>query len=293
MAAEAKGVYVLCFIAFLNASSDAALSTETSRDSHLLLRSDKEAQGKKLFQGRPVHGRRAEEAREAIEGSPHVRESSWADASVRMPGFIERHPLFYTSFFVLSGVLVLAGVCVYVHLEDLKEARKKQRRATSIFERHIPEVYAQRGVLASRPPHSTLEDERLPLMRRAQAPTVSDGGGEPPRLPKFATWRSQESTSASGDLSPRSNAPSQGSSSDSIRPPISIIRSGTVLMARVPEVVFASPTSWREIGELSAGQEVVAAGAPEMVDDYTMVPIRPRGAVDLKVLEVLRGRQEE
>jgi hypothetical protein len=206
-----------------------------------------------------------------------------------MPGFIERHPLFFASVFVLGGAIVLVGVCMYVHIQDLRDERKKQRRASSNLLQYIPE---DRLRLARGP--KAAGSDRGDLLTDAVGSIADIFAGEPPKMPKFAAWRSQESTSASGDLSPRSNAPSLGSSSDTMRhPPISIIRSGTVLMARIPEVVFASPTSWREIGELSTGQEVVAAGAPEMVDDYTMVPIRPRGAVDLKVLEVVRDRREE
>jgi hypothetical protein len=207
-----------------------------------------------------------------------------------MPGFIERHPLFFASAFVLSGAIVLVGVCMYVHIQDLRDERKKQRRALSNPLQYIPED----RVRFPRGPKAAASDRGDLLITQAVGSITDIFAGEPPKMPKFAAWGSQESTSASGDLTPRSNAPSLGSSSDTMRqPPISIIRSGTVLMVRIPEVVFASPTSWREIGELSAGQEVVAAGAPEMVDDYTMVPIRPRGAVDLKVLEVVRDRREE
>lgn len=60
-----------------------------------------------------------------------------------------------------------------------------------------------------------------------------------------------------------------------------------MLRARVPEVVFASCMSWQEIGELQAGQRVIAAGPPQFVEDYVMIPIQPRGAVDIKVMEIV------
>lgn len=111
-----------------------------------------------------------------------------------------------------------------------------------------------------------------------------------PGLPGFAA--SPEPTTASGASTPRSHLSSSQQSNASSRlaqqSKYAFIHNGTVLIARVPEVIFASPTSWQEIGELDAGQHVVAAGPAEYVDAYTMVPIKPRGAVDLKTLEVVR-----
>jgi hypothetical protein len=98
---------------------------------------------------------------------------------------------------------------------------------------------------------------------------------------------STDTTSASGASTPRSMTSSLPSSAGS-RSKGSGIRNGTVLVARVAEVIFASPTSWQEIGELTAGQQVYAAGPPETHDNYTMVPIKPRGAVDVKTLEILK-----
>lgn len=116
-------------------------------------------------------------------------------------------------------------------------------------------------------------------------------GGKPPKLE--SSRASTADTTASGASTPLSSPPSVvgGSAASAIsgssRPKYETIRSGTVLRAKVTEVIFASTTSWQEIGELTAGQQVTAAGPPEMADDYTMVPIKPRGAVDMKVLEVI------
>lgn len=101
---------------------------------------------------------------------------------------------------------------------------------------------------------------------------------------------SAETTSASGASTPRSLVSSQVSSTgtSASRSKGTSIRNGTVLVARMNEIIFASPTSWQEIGELTAGQQVHAAGPPEVHESYAMVPIKPRGAVDLKTLEVVR-----
>ena len=61
---------------------------------------------------------------------------------------------------------------------------------------------------------------------------------------------------------------------------------GQVGWLSVLEVIFASTKSWQEIGGLQAGQDVVAAGPPEMVDAYTMVPLRVR---ILRVLKTCIG----
>jgi len=145
--------------------------------------------------------------------------------------------------------------------------------------------------------------------------------GEGGAMSKLGGRSPQGTTSASGNTTPRSEgatsetvssrrsdagasetrsdmAPSETSNSmrsdasSTARPPaISMIRDGTKLVAKIPEVIFASSTSWRKIGELAEGQEVTAAGPPDMVDDFTMVPIKPKGAVDLKVLQVVRGSE--
>jgi len=137
------------------------------------------------------------------------------------------------------------------------------------------------------------ESIRLPKFITAHpqesASEVDKGGqtksipGENMKLPKFLASHAQESTSASGNTSPRS-APSVASQSTG--PQYSTIRNGTVLMARTPVCIF-DKSAMHQIGYLHTGQQVVAAGAPEMLDDYTMVPIKPKGAVDLKVMEIV------
>jgi len=96
-------------------------------------------------------------------------------------------------------------------------------------------------------------------------------------------------STASGASTPNSQPSSQHSfahSGYSRQSKNSSICNGSVLVARVDEVIFASSSSWQEIGTLAAGQQVIAAGPPEVADAYTMVPVKPRGAVDLKTLVV-------
>jgi len=96
-------------------------------------------------------------------------------------------------------------------------------------------------------------------------------------------------STASGASTPNSQPSSQHSfahSGYSRQSKNSSICNGSVLVARVNEVIFASSSSWQEIGTLAAGQQVIAAGPPEVADAYTMVPVKPRGAVDLKTLVV-------
>jgi len=113
--------------------------------------------------------------------------------------------------------------------------------------------------------------------------------GENTKMPKFsspfASASLTDATTASGNSTPRSQLSSQQASLGSeVNCPA--IRSGTVLVTRLPEVIFASTTSWQEIGELSPGQKVMAAAPPERIAGYMMVPIEPRGAVDLKTFRV-------
>merc|ERR1712113_531683 len=45
--------------------------------------------------------------------------------------------------------------------------------------------------------------------------------------------------------------------------------------------IFETTKSNKSIGKLSPGQEVHAAGTPELVDGYRMLPIKPEGAVQM------------
>merc|ERR1719282_22597 len=70
------------------------------------------------------------------------------------------------------------------------------------------------------------------------------------------------------------------------------INKGTVCVAIASGAIFASATAWEHIGEISRGEEVVAAGPPITVDFYTMVPIKPEGAIDRALLELYVPRVE-
>lgn len=65
-----------------------------------------------------------------------------------------------------------------------------------------------------------------------------------------------------------------------------VISDGTVCVAKASGQIFESATSWTAISELAVGQQVVAAGPPQLIEGYSMVPVRPHGAVDLSLLEV-------
>lgn len=49
--------------------------------------------------------------------------------------------------------------------------------------------------------------------------------------------------------------------------------------------IFASATSWDIIGEVCQGQELVAAGTPSHAGGHTMLPVLPKGAVDMVLLD--------
>jgi hypothetical protein len=130
---------------------------------------------------------------------------------------------------------------------------------------------------------------RIDALTNATGTFIGMLNGESVKTGKDAPVENSQSTD-SGASTPRSSLSSQHSSainSSSSRTSRHIgICNGTVLMASVHEVIFASSSSWQQIGELVAGQQVIAAGPPETSDTYTMVPIKPRGAVDIKTLVV-------
>lgn len=68
------------------------------------------------------------------------------------------------------------------------------------------------------------------------------------------------------------------------------IKEGARCIAISAAAIFASTSSWDHVGKLTRGQEVFAAGPSVTVDFYTMVPIRPTGAVDRSVLEPMSSR---
>lgn len=65
------------------------------------------------------------------------------------------------------------------------------------------------------------------------------------------------------------------------------IVAGTLCATRDATVAFASTLSWQRLGGIGAGRLLVAQGAPERVEAYFMVPIRPLGAVEVSHLEVV------
>jgi len=67
------------------------------------------------------------------------------------------------------------------------------------------------------------------------------------------------------------------------------IRAGTPCIAFNTTDIWESPTGWKSIGKLQAGTRFVADGVPQLVEGYNMVPIRPKGAVEMKSLYVDKG----
>merc|ERR1740123_1698878 len=49
-------------------------------------------------------------------------------------------------------------------------------------------------------------------------------------------------------------------------------------------IIFESPESSKAIGKFSAGQQIQADGEPVKVDGFTMLPIKPKGAVQKKYM---------
>ena len=68
---------------------------------------------------------------------------------------------------------------------------------------------------------------------------------------------------------------------------------GSKVIAAVDCEIFASPTSDYVIGKLIKHQSVVAAGSVVVVDEYKMLPIKPRGAVQVDYLEGMESLQLE
>mmetsp|Transcript_140761 Transcript_140761/g.449978 ORF Transcript_140761/g.449978 Transcript_140761/m.449978 type:complete len:599 (+) Transcript_140761:45-1841(+) len=62
------------------------------------------------------------------------------------------------------------------------------------------------------------------------------------------------------------------------------IKDGTLLKAVQKVALWSSPSACEVLGKVSLGQHVFAAGPPQHVDEWLMVPIRPRGAVQLDLM---------
>lgn len=226
------------------------------------------------------------EATEAFAPPAKIDDSFFGNFSPRFPAFVEKYPYFYAASFVIAGFAFMGFVCAYVHYEDAKDEERRaimrEIRREAALSGGMPTSFAAFGS----PPISNAA-----LQAAAEAAAASLARAPPLSIPapdkKFGMeCRSQDTTSASGTSSPRSLVSSQATGGS--RSKAAGIRHGTVLVARMPEIVFANPLSWQEIGELVVGQQVHAAGPPEIHENYAMVPIKPRGAVDLKALEVLR-----
>mmetsp|Transcript_18229 Transcript_18229/g.29122 ORF Transcript_18229/g.29122 Transcript_18229/m.29122 type:complete len:528 (-) Transcript_18229:37-1620(-) len=63
------------------------------------------------------------------------------------------------------------------------------------------------------------------------------------------------------------------------------ITAGTMLVARKNVRIFASTSSWQQIGTVSIGQRVEAADAPRLVEGFEMVSIRPEGAIEVRHID--------
>jgi len=270
--------------------------------------------------GRPTK-RDRQNAAEAFETPQKIDDSLLGNWSPRMPAFVEEYPWFYAATFVGGAFAFMFLVCFYVQYEDSKLqerhlAEKKvamRRNAASAamgvprtWESDVPASAAPRtaGDAASRP--QPLRDQmaaapkaKAAAAARAEKETaataVKDKDGMSiekitSAVNNFTGMLAGENVStASGASTPNIQPSLQHSSAHSgysRHPKNSGIQNGSVLVARVNEVIFASSSSWQEIGTLAAGQQVIAAGPPEVVDAYTMVPVKPRGAVDLKTLVV-------
>mmetsp|Transcript_123586 Transcript_123586/g.357409 ORF Transcript_123586/g.357409 Transcript_123586/m.357409 type:complete len:951 (+) Transcript_123586:93-2945(+) len=70
-------------------------------------------------------------------------------------------------------------------------------------------------------------------------------------------------------------------------PPRDTIANGVELYVAEDGPVFESATSYDEIGSMSVGAVVVASGPAVEVEGYPMVPIRPKGTLELRILRAL------
>jgi len=261
--------------------------------------------------GRPRYRREAEEA---FEQPAKIDDSFLANWAPRMPAFIEDSPYFYAAAFVGAAFAFMGFVCFYVHYEDSKDDEKRERMRNAVMRRAA--ASAAMGVprmgtaFAPNPSPAALRAAAESVARsqplaptpkaRAASAAAAAGNGMSALTNAMGNFTgllggegngngkmfgSPDLSTASGASTPRSQLSSHHSGSSRSGRNTRICN-GTVLTARMGEVIFASSSSWQEIGRLVGGQQVIAAGPPEVADEYTMVPIKPRGAVDLKTLVV-------
>lgn len=65
------------------------------------------------------------------------------------------------------------------------------------------------------------------------------------------------------------------------------VKAGTELLVAEEGTVFVNPTSDDFLGVVAEGTVVIASGAPVEVEGFHMVPIKPKGAVELRVLRAV------
>merc|ERR1711976_1129807 len=72
---------------------------------------------------------------------------------------------------------------------------------------------------------------------------------------------------------------------------VKLVCLGDDLDAPVP--IYASPESNRMIGRVNIGDSVTVSGVPRVVDNFTMLPIAPAGAVQLDYFTLYKPELEE
>lgn len=253
-----------------------------------------------------LHGDQETQSLEAQILEEKAKEEVAASLGFRMPDYIEKSPNLYAFGFVCIGLMIFSGICIHVQLEDKRRWQALQQRYAR--DRVVSMLWARRSEPDELRSHQAPADASADEISRGSIsrPIVSgitklnsavgslsafisgsNYHNPPPELPKNSG--SQDATTASGQTTPRSHSlTSTASVNQPGRLLANEIQSGTVLVAQAQEAIFASVSSWQEIGEILEGEQVLAAGPPEKVDKYIMVPILPRGAIDLKVLEVAR-----
>ncbi|CAE7891842.1 DNAJC9, partial [Symbiodinium sp. KB8] len=68
----------------------------------------------------------------------------------------------------------------------------------------------------------------------------------------------------------------------------SYIRAGMALVTVYDACVFPTPNSWKVMTKLKEGATIICAGCPKVCDGDVMVPIQPRGWVDIVDLKLPR-----
>mmetsp|Transcript_10803 Transcript_10803/g.24436 ORF Transcript_10803/g.24436 Transcript_10803/m.24436 type:complete len:963 (+) Transcript_10803:104-2992(+) len=69
------------------------------------------------------------------------------------------------------------------------------------------------------------------------------------------------------------------------------IKEGTALVVIEEGPIFASPSSYDTIGQATIDMKLVAAGRPVDAEGYSMVPLRPSGTVEMRIVKVVPGEK--